>query len=241
MIKILTEFSDIRGALPLVSVIQTDFKFFGNDADGVFCQETDGEISLVLSIRGATATICKISDNIDIDELVSFLEFRQVSNILSDFYFDGFQLEARSVLKAISECSRCENVISLTPESRLGDYQRVFELLSHNGEFQVWYPNFSKKVNNSCAYGTYLMENNVPVSCALAPFVVDKIGIVAGVFTNENCRKKGYATKCTETLLSDLKTNGIEEIYLWCEDKNLNLYENIGFSVCGKIYVKREV
>ena len=240
MIKRLTQFSDIRGALPLVSVIQTDFKFLCSDGDGVFCQEIAGETTLVLSIRGVTATICKTSDMIDVEELTSFLRFRQVPNVLSDFYFDGFQLETRKVLKITPKESSFNDVVSLAPESRLLDYQCVFELLSQNGSFDVWYPNYSKKVNNLCAYGTYVIENDVAISCALAPFVVDEVGVVAGVFTNEKYREKGYATRCVKTLLSDLKNNNVKEIYLWCEDKNIKLYENIGFSVCGEIYVKKE-
>ncbi len=240
MIKRSTRFSDIRGSLPLVSVIQTDFKFIHSDGDGVFYQEIDCETTLVLSIRGVTATICKTSDNVDEEELTAFLHFRQVSNVLSDFFFDGLGLEARKVLKITPKEIRYNDVVSLAPESRLADYQRVFELFSQNGSFDVWYPNYSKKVNNLCAYGTYVIENDDAISCALAPFVVNEVGVVAGVFTNENYRKKGCATRCVKTLLTDLKNNNVEEIYLWCEDKNIKFYENMGFSVCGKIYVKKD-
>ena len=86
----------------------------------------------------------------------------------------------------------------------------------------------------------YLEENSIPVSCAVAPFVYGETGVVAGVFTDESYRNKGYATKCVKALLSELKKENINIAYLWCEDKNIKLYENIGFSVCGEIYVKRE-
>ncbi len=240
MIKKTSDLSDIRGSLPLMSVIQTDFYFACSETDGVFCQEIDNQKTLVLSLRGPTATICRISDNVDVDELASFLQFRQIDNVLSDFFFAGFNLESRYVLKANPQIFSCGNITLLTPESRLCDYENVFGLLSCNGEFEVWYPPFSKKVNKFCAFGVYSVENSIPISCAVAPFVSDKIGIVAGVFTKESHRKKGYATNCVKGLLSNMKSNGIEEAYLWCEAQNIKLYENIGFSVCGKIYVKKE-
>lgn len=240
MIKKITDMSDIRGSLPLVSVIQTDFCFVNNECDGVFCQEIDGKKTFVMSLRGCTATICKSEDYIDAEELSAFLKFHHVENILSDFELSGFLLESRTVLEMTPCNSPVSGSVFLTPESRLCDYKNVFELLCHNGKFDVWYPLFSRKVNKFCAFGSYEIQGSVPVSCALAPFVNNKVGIIAGVFTKENYRKKGYATNCVKALLSQMQKNGVQKAYLWCENKNIDLYKNIGFSVCGKIYVKRE-
>ena len=85
-----------------------------------------------------------------------------------------------------------------------------------------------------------MIENSVPVSCAVAPFVYENSGVIAGVFTDENHRNKGCATRCVKSLLSELQKKNIKEVYLWCEDKNIKLYENIGFSLYGKIYIKKE-
>ena len=193
-----------------------------------------------MSLRGETATICKLSDCIDIEELVLFLEFRQVKNILSDFFFDGVCLEKRAVLKAQPQYKSAENIFVLSVSSSIKDYKAVFHLLSHKGEFEAWYPPFCKKINSLHACGVYLTENSATISCAVAPFVFDCVGIIAGVFTAENNRKKGYGSRCVDALLTDLKSKGVEQVYLWCEDKNIKLYESIGFSVCGQIYVKKE-
>ena len=85
-----------------------------------------------------------------------------------------------------------------------------------------------------------MIENSVPVSCAIAPFIYESLGVIAGVFTNESHRNKGYATLCVKSLLSELQMKNVKEVYLWCEDKNIKLYENIGFSLYGKIYIKKE-
>ncbi len=241
MIKKITEFTDINGGFPpFMSVIQTDFKFASNNFDGAYYQEIESEKTLLLSIRGVTATICRLSENVDVEELSFFLDFNGVQNVLSDFFFDGYNLEKRAVLKIEPYEEFIEKIVVLTPASKLADYENVFKLLSKNGSFDVWYPVISRKINNSCACGVYLEENSIPVSCAIAPFVYGKTGVVAGVFTDENYRNKGYATKCVKALLSELKKENVNIAYLWCEDKNIKLYENIGFSVCGEIYVKRE-
>lgn len=240
MIKSITDLSDIRGTQPLMSVIQTDFYFAINDSDGVYVQLIEGEKTLVFSLRGGTSTICRLSENADVDELSSFLKFRQVGNILSDFFFDGFGLEKRAVLKAMPQSGFFANTVVLTPASRLSDYQHVFNMLSKKGSFGAWYPAFSRKVNKSCACGVYIAENSNAVSCAIAPFVFDKVGVVAGVYTDENHRKKGYATKCVKALLSELRKKNVDHAYLWCEDKNVKFYEDIGFSLWGEIYAKEE-
>lgn len=241
MIKRITDFTGISDGLPpLMPVIKTDFQFACTDVDGVYCQEENGEKTLLVSLRGVTATVVRLSDNANTEELISFLNFHQMKNVLSDFCFDATGLEKRAVMKAVTDCAFSENATILTPASRLWDYENVFNLLSKNGEFEAWYPLFSRKVNNSCACGVYISENSTTVSCALAPFVCGDTGIIAGVYTDEKYRKKGFATKCVKSLVAELKNKNVETAYLWCEDKNIKFYENAGFSVCGEIHVKKE-
>ncbi len=241
MIKKTYQFTDINGGFPpFMSVINTDFHFARWASDGVYFQEINGEKTLLFSFRGATATICRLSDKADTGELSSFLEFQGIRNVLSDFFFEEICLEERTVLKITPENKELYDTIVITPSSRLGSYESVFNLLSRNGSFETWYSLFSAKVNKSCACGVYMMADEVPVSCAVAPFVFGNTAVVAGVFTSENHRNKGYATRCVKSLLSELQKKDIEDVYLWCEDKNMNLYENMGFSIYGKIYMKKE-
>lgn len=241
MIKKTYQFTDINGGFPpFMSVINTDFHFARWASDGVYFQEINGEKTLLFSFRGATATICRLSDKADTGELSSFLEFQGIRNVLSDFFFEEICLEERPVLKITPENKELYDTIVITPSSRLGSYENVFNLLSRNGSFETWYSLFSAKVNKSCACGVYMMADEVPVSCAVAPFVFGNTAVVAGVFTSENHRNKGYATRCVKSLLSELQNKDIKDVYLWCEDKNMNLYENMGFSIYGKIYIKKE-
>lgn len=241
MIKKIHQFTDINGGFPpFMSVINTDFYFARGASDGVYFQEIDGERTLLFSFRGRTATICRLSEKADTQELSSFLEFQGIKNVLSDFFFEEICLEERAVLKATPKYEVFYDAILITPSSRLNDYESVFNLLSRNGTFEMWYSLFSAKINKFFACGVYMMENSVPVSCAVAPFIFANSGVVAGVFTSEDKRNKGYATRCVKALLSELQKKSIEEVYLWCEDKNIKLYENIGFSSYGRIYIKKE-
>ena len=241
MIKKLNSLANTDGGFPpFMSVIKVDYLFPQGNTDGVFCQELNGKNTLVFSLRGQTVTMCKLSEDANVEELLSFFEFYGIKNILSDFLIDGLQLGKRTVLKAQPRFSASKSIITLTAESVLKDYKNVFGLLSNNGDFAAWYPSFSRKINNAYACGVYAKEESVPVSCAVAPFISDGIGIVAGVYTEPSHRGKGYATGCIHALLSELKSKSVNTVYLWCEDKNINLYKNAGFTVCGEIYVKKE-
>lgn len=241
MIKKINQCADINGGFPpFMSVINTDFLFTRDASDGAYFQEIDGEKTLLFSLRGVTATICRLSENADTEELSSFLFFQGIKNVLSDFAFEEICFDERAVLKSTPEKSECCEAVSITPSSRLSDYKNVFNLLSGDGDFEIWFSLFSAKVNKFFSYGAYLMAENEAVSCAVAPFVFDDSAVVAGVFTSVNHRKKGYATRCVKALLNDLHKSNIKNVYLWCEDKNIKLYEDIGFSLCGKIYVKKE-
>lgn len=241
MIKKTYQITDIDGGFPpFLSVINTDNLFAHGTSDGVYFQEIDGERTLLFSLRGVTATICRLNAKADTQELMAFLEFQGIRNVLSDFFFEEICLEERTVLKITPEYEMLSDTIAITPSSSLSDYASVFNLLSRNGSFETWYPLFSAKINKGFSYGVYMIENAVPVSCAVAPFVYENSSVVAGVFTSESHRNKGYATRCVRSLLSELQKKNIKDVYLWCEDKNIKLYENIGFSKYGKIYIKKE-
>ena len=241
MIKRTYQLIDINGGFPpFLSVINTDYLFTRGASDGVYIQEIDGEITLLFSLRGVTATICRLNTKADTQELTSFLDFQGIKNVLSDFFFEEIRLKERAVLKITPEYELTNDIKSITTSSKLSDYKNVYNLLSRNGSFETWYPLFSSKINKGFSCGVYMTESSVPVSCAIAPFVYENSGVIAGVFTDENHRNKGYATRCVKSLLSELQKKNVKEAYLWCEDKNIKLYENIGFSLYGKIYIKKE-
>jgi GNAT superfamily N-acetyltransferase len=241
MIKKAFQFTDIDGGFPpFLSVINTDNVFERGASDGVYFQEIDGERSLVFSLRGVTATICRLNRKADTKELSSFLELQGINNVLSDFCFEEISFVERTVLKIKPEFEPLNEAVVLTSSSSLKDYKSVYNLLSINGSFEAWYPLFSAKVDKGASCGVYMTNGSAPVSCAVAPFIYEKSGVIAGVFTDENYRCKGFATRCVRSLLSELQKKNVEEVYLWCEDKNIKFYENIGFSLYGKIYIKKE-
>lgn len=241
MIKKTSHITDINGGFPpFLSVLKTDCFFSLGSSDGLYFQEIDNEKTLLFSVRGVTATVSRLNEKADVQELLSFFEFQGIKNVLSDFFFEGIPLEERAVLKIIPEYDSLSNVTVITPFSSLKDYESVFNLLCSNGSFETWYPLLSAKINKGFSCGVYMTRNALPVSCAIAPFVCGNSAVIAGVFTSEEYRKKGCATRCVKALLSELQKKNIKEVFLWCEDKNIKLYESIGFSVCGKIYVKKE-
>ncbi len=199
MIKKLNSFSEISGGEPsLISVIKTDFLFPHSEADGVYVQQTDEGQSLLVSISGRNAAICKLQRGVDIEELSVFLQFRNIESIISDFFFEGFSLRSEYLLKAEPQGELSPNTAMLKPSSRIGEYENIFNLLSRNGDFKVWFPSFSRKINKGFAAGVYAASEDACVSCAIAPYIQGDTAVVAGVATDKAYRNKWYASLCVQ-------------------------------------------
>ena len=242
MIKRVTDTDSLSGVnSPLFPLICVDFKFPQSESDGVFFQEIDDKKALVLSLKGDLLTCIKLSGEIDFDELYAFISFWGVTNFLFDFQIEHLDLKKRVLM----ECEPIETSISdiktLSSVSNLREYKSVFELIStENGDFDIWFPVFSKKINKGNALGVYAMVSDVSVSTSVAPYVYNDTAIIAGVFTRGEYRNQGFASKCVKSLINECKARNVQKIYLWCEDENINFYKNSGFTVCGEVYTKEE-
>lgn len=221
---------------PLLPLIYADFEFNNGGNDGVYLQtDDDNELATVFSLRNGCATLVHLNGNVDSEELSEFFSFLSVKDCLSDegVFKTG---ETLSLLKyQIKENTKADTV-KLDKFSRLEDYKAVYDLLSENGNnFPEWFAVTSKKINNEKAVAVYICENSVFISVAIAAAIYNGDAIISGVFTRENHRKKGYASKCVSALLDELSHMGINSVYLWCEENNLQLYETIGFVKIGNV------
>ena len=240
MIEKITDFGSLSGvSSPLLPLIFADSNFSRSDIDGAFIQKSENDnIQAVFSLKNTCVTLCNVDEKAN-EELESFFSFCGVTEILSDkpvLKLCGNEKE----LHLMAYCGESEeenNCFVITPESDLSKYQSVYNVVSVNGNnFENWFPEFSKKINSHNAFATYMKDEDKVVSVAIAPAVYEKCGVIAGVCTLEEYRKKGYAGKCVKSLLRVLNKNNISQIYLWCEEKNISFYENLNFKKTGKIY-----
>lgn len=241
MIEKSTDFSVLSGvSSPLLPLIYAEGAFIQNDLDGMFVQtNSSGEMLSVFSLKNTCVTLhLKAEDNLD--ELQSFFSFCGVTEILSDrpvnVFCQSYQelnlLEFNSVVEEKSDC------LILNQKSKVSDYNNIHNLVFRNSNnFDNWFPDFSKKINSLNAFATYFVVDGNVVSAAVSPGVYENSGVIAGVFTSENYRNKGYASKCVNALLKAFQAHNISRIYLWCEDKNLKFYKNLNFIDTGKIFI----
>ncbi len=229
-------------ASPLFPLVYTDFPYL-QGSDGVFCQENNSKNTLLFSLRNGCLTVCKLCDDYDTRELLSFIEFWSVESILSDFSIDSLNLNAKLLLKAkcISAEHKTEDVNFLSSKMKFSEYQELFALLSDDSSnFDNWFVGFSKRINNMYSQGVFIKDKGKIISTALATAICGDNGIISGVFTLPEYRNKGYASKCVNALLCELKSKNISNTLLWCEKERVRFYNNLGFTVIGEVYVKED-
>ena len=240
MIKKITDINDLSGvSSPLFPLIYCDFNCVLNDGDGVFLQLSDDEkTTALMSLKNSTLTIIKIADEVDVAEVEKYIEFFGITSVISDFQINKTEYKEVKLM-----CCKTTKNLDFTTDvinnsSPLQDYKSVFDLLCVDGDFYEWYPSFSKRINSNLSEAVYKKDNEIFVSTAVCNAICDNRGIISGVFTLPSYRGKGYAGECVRNLVSLLSHKGINEVYLWCENKNVKFYNNLGFNLCGEIYVR---
>lgn len=222
---------------PLLPLIYADFEFNNGGNDGVYLQTDDNnDFATVFSLRNGCATLMHLNENIDFEELSEFFSFLSVKECLSDKDVFVKRGETLPLLKCDIKGDMNATVSKLDKYSRLEDYKAVYDLLSDNGDnFPEWFAVTSKKINSEKAVCVYICENNALVSVAIATAIYNGDAIISGVFTREDYRNKGYASKCVSSILGELNHVGIKSAYLWCEEHNLPFYKKIGFVQIGNV------
>ena len=241
MIKKVTDFNCLSGvSSPLLPLFYSSFTFPKSEQEGVFVQTDSADnITAFLSVENKAAFLIRVGEP-DESELSSFMGFCRLKTITSDSSLN-------SICKNINEytlmkfngraCENC-NCGALTENSTVADYKNLYDLLFRSyGDFDNWYCNFSKKINNNSGYGVCYLVNERAVSAVAVPYVFRDYAVIGGVYTLPNERKKGYSTRCIEGVISILFSKSVTEIFLWCESHNMLFYNKVGFEAQGKIYV----
>lgn len=242
MIKKLTDFSSLSGVTsPLLPLIYVDFLNNRSDTEGAFVQFVDEVPSLLFSMKGGCVNLIVLSDGFDEDELMSFLGFFCVNQVVSDFKITSDYKEY-PLYKAENTKENFGGCDYLNSTSALGMYRGIYSLLN-NGEdnFDIWYTDFSRKLNNGNGEATFLRRDDNIVSCAVSPAVFGDTAIIGGVATRGEYQKQGFASSCVCGLVDRLFSRNVNNIYLWCQEKNRSFYENNGFVPAGSVYICEEL
>ncbi len=240
MIEKITDFGVLSGvSSPLLPLIFADASFSQNEIDGAFLQKAENnEIQAVFSLKNTCVSLVCISDQ-GTKELETFFNFCGVTEILSDKPLTQF-CNSQKELNLLELCGKIEqenNCFSINSKSTINEYKAVYNVISEQGtNFEMWFPEFSKKINSSDAFATYLKVDERVVSAAISPAVYENTAIIAGVYTLKEYRNKGFAGVAVKGLLDRLKGNNISKVYLWCEDGNIDFYNKLNFKNTGKLF-----
>lgn len=240
MIKRITDFDSLSGvSSPLFPLIFSDCMFTEEEYGGEFAQYNEnGDITAIFSALNGCVNFFA-TEKTDYSEISDFFAFSGIKEITSDALLpimkNASEYDFLTYQGDFSIIDECEN---LSPYSSLGDYKNIYGLLCENGEnFDDWFLRLSKKINNNSALAVFCEENGEVVSVLTVPAVLKNSAVIAGVATKTEYRRKGYASKCVNSAVSQLFSCGVDEIGLWCGKENIPFYEKNGFIKKSKIYV----
>lgn len=242
MIKRISDIKFLSGvSSPLFPLVYCDFNCAYRDNDGVFVQLSDENVTTaVMSLKNSSLTLVQIAEGIDTDEIEKYIEFFSVKSVVSDFPFNKREYKKMPLMCRESVYCNTHSADVVEPSSGVQVYKSIFELLYSEGDFSVWYPSFSKRINSGFGEAVFKKQGDVIVSTGVCTAIYNNVAIVSGVFTLPSYRGKGYAGDCISTLVSQLSQKGVKEIYLWCENKNTGFYSKLGFIQRGVIYVRED-
>lgn len=118
----------------------------------------------------------------------------------------------------------------------------IFPLIKDNmngllsdDNFDEFYVDLSHRIRHGCGASVIVYnEQDIPVSCAVAPFMCDDGAVISAVCTNKDCRNMGYASHAIYSLIDKLRFFDIENIYLQINDNSLlDFYYPLGFTASG--------
>lgn len=242
MIKKATDSNCLSGvSSPLLTLFYSALSYSENSRDGLYVQyDSAGNVQSLIGLENGNAVVENLSSE-DYAEIKSFLDFCHTKTVTSSAPLTGFcgcfkeYSYMSRVVEAVCGEGSCDYLFNT---SRLSEYRSVYDLVfSEYGDFEKWYCNFSKRINDGNAVASYLINNGVLLSAAVVTCIYGGNALLSGVFTPPVYRKKGYAGECIKGVINKLSDRKIKTISLWCEKNNVRFYENLGFSVNGKIYV----
>ena len=95
----------------------------------------------------------------------------------------------------------------------------------------AWYPDVSHRIRHDCAKIATILDDNRVVSTAMTVAETDTAAVLGQVATHSDCRGRGYAKTCINSLISRCKDKML--YILPMTDYARSLYEKMGFILDG--------
>lgn len=178
-----------------------------------------------------TAALCSFNGDIVLWSNIR-ADYEEVKTFISSLGYNRIICRARDVVSldvfacACGQVWRREcvegNAASFEKPEALADYKEIFELLDLKGEFEDWFADISRRVNNGCADMRFIRKNGRIVSTASLVHIDGERALLGAVATHKDYRKQGMAKQLIDSFAG-------KTVYLRCLPYLNGFYEKLGF------------
>ena len=142
----------------------------------------------------------------------------------------GWHGEVGEVMRFTGEAEHIDASVCTAPYLP-AVYTLLNEYFPNVSPFDYWYPDVSHRIRHQCGHIACIVCGDQVVSTAMAVAETPTEAIIGQVVTNPAFRKKGYASTCIKSVISQCE--GKQLYILPLNETAKKLYQNIGFVSCG--------
>lgn len=204
----------------------------------------NGDITSFLSFFDGHCVFIK-NGKPDYDELAVFLNCKHCISVTAtepevleniNCSFIKYPLLKKALPSENEMCG--EEVHYLSQKASSAVFKELYGLI-YNSDlcFDVWYCDVAQRLNKGVLKAVYTVSAGKIVSCAFASACYGNTALISGVVTKEKYKNRGLASRCINSLVNTLMTDGYTDIYLWCENELTAFYSKFGFEYYSDIYV----
>lgn len=203
-----------------------------------FLRFYEDERGSVLALMDGTATVRCLADSFE--EAALFLQaqpeitFLRTERAFAEFWQKngGKSAVFRSVMVCDQVISRDVTTEELSPRDL---YPLLSDVFHPFPPFEEWYLDVSYRTRHGFCRNRAVTVEGRAVASAMTVTEWQGGAVIGAVATDAAHRRKGYASACVSSLAAQLQAEGKRVFICPKTESAKNLYESLGFSVCGEL------
>ncbi len=178
-----------------------------------------------------TAAVCAVDGEVVISTTLK-ADFEELREFLGSIGYSTILCQARDVVSlemfacGCGQVLRKENTVSTFSDferpEKVSDYKEIFDLLEIKGDYDKWFADISRRVNQGTADMRIIRRDGKIVSTASLLHIADDRAVLGAVATEKAYTGQGLATSLVNSF-------GGYTIYLRCLPALNGFYERMGY------------
>lgn len=189
----------------------------------------DNNVTAILSFLDRDVTL-SFKNEADKDEIIEFLDVIGFDTLLCD---DSFDLSIDYEDGCVMSFDKKDNIDCQYYEINCySELLKLYNFINHSdNNFDDWYVDINHRIRHKTSKAIATKIDDKIISSAILSSIYNDSAILTGVETDENYRRKGYASNLVSSICNEV--NG--KVYLMREkNKNESFYKKLGFKNIGK-------